>query len=234
MAYSSVLACAKSQLGVKESPANSNNVKYNTWYYGHAVSGSGYAWCAVFITWCFAQTGISANIKGVQNKAYVPSWEAWAKKEGRWHTEPKIGALVIYDWNKDGGADHIGIIESFDVKNKTVTAIEGNTAIGNDSNGGEVMRRVRSMSYVRGYIYVTIYPPKKEEAKIYATGEGQDSGTRVYSAPTFKKPTDEIIKKGQKVNCYGTHNAENFEWWKINEAGTKWVRKTSLKNRKSV
>ena len=49
-----VLAVAKSQLGTKESPKNSNNVIYNTWYYGHAVSGSAYPWCMTFVEWCFA------------------------------------------------------------------------------------------------------------------------------------------------------------------------------------
>lgn len=49
-----LLQIAASQVGTKESPANSNNVKYNTWYYGHAVSGSAYPWCAVFVEWCFA------------------------------------------------------------------------------------------------------------------------------------------------------------------------------------
>lgn len=226
------MACAISQIGYKESPANSNMTKYNKWFYGQNISAP---WCAIFITWCFHETGLSANIKGVQNKAYCPSWVQWAKKEGRWHSEPKVGALVIFDWNHDGGADHIGIVESINPKNRTITTIEGNTSIGNDGNGGEVMRRVRSYSWVVGYIYVTIYPPKKEEApKIYATGEGQDSGTRVYSAPSFSKPTAEIVRKGVTVNCYGTHAAEGYEWWKINSAGTKWVRKTSLKNRKSV
>lgn len=50
-----LLAIAESQIGTKESPANSNNVKYNTWFYGHAVSGSAYPWCAVFVCWCFYQ-----------------------------------------------------------------------------------------------------------------------------------------------------------------------------------
>ncbi len=45
---------ARSQVGVKESPANSNNVKYNTWYYGKVVAGSSYAWCGAFVSWCFA------------------------------------------------------------------------------------------------------------------------------------------------------------------------------------
>lgn len=232
MAYSSVLACAISQIGVKENPPNSNNVKYNTWYYGHPVSGSGYAWCAVFMDWCFAQVGISKNLKGLQNPAYVPSWVAWAKANGRWHTEPKVGAIVVFDWNGDKGGDHIGIVEKIDTKQRILTTIEGNTAIGNDSNGGEVMRRLRAFPYVLGYIYVTIYPP--QPTKIYATGEGQPGGTRVYSQPSFKKPTSEIVKAGQKVNCYGTNNSEGYEWWRIDEKGTRWVRKTSLRNRKTV
>ncbi len=49
-----VLAVAKSQLGTKEKPKNSNNVIYNTWYYGHAVHGDAYPWCMTFVEWCFA------------------------------------------------------------------------------------------------------------------------------------------------------------------------------------
>ena len=40
-----VLKLAKKQVGVMEKPANSNNVKYNTWFYGHHVYGSDYSWC---------------------------------------------------------------------------------------------------------------------------------------------------------------------------------------------
>lgn len=49
-----VLAVAKSQLGTKESPKNSNNCVYNTWYYGHPVHGDAYPWCMTFVQWCFA------------------------------------------------------------------------------------------------------------------------------------------------------------------------------------
>lgn len=49
-----VVATALAEVGVKESPKNSNNVKYNTWYYGHPVHGSAYPWCMVFVQWCFA------------------------------------------------------------------------------------------------------------------------------------------------------------------------------------
>jgi peptidoglycan hydrolase-like protein with peptidoglycan-binding domain len=53
---SMIVAKAKSQVGTKESPAGSNKVKYNTWYYGKEVKGSAYPWCMVFVSWVFAHT----------------------------------------------------------------------------------------------------------------------------------------------------------------------------------
>ena len=49
-----LVSIAKSQVGITEYPANSNKVKYNTWFYGSEVSGSAYPWCAAFVCWCFA------------------------------------------------------------------------------------------------------------------------------------------------------------------------------------
>lgn len=46
-----VIATAKSQVGVKESPKNSNKVKYNEWFYGRNISAY---WCCTFICWVFA------------------------------------------------------------------------------------------------------------------------------------------------------------------------------------
>ena len=39
---SEVMKIAKSYVGTKESPAYSNNVIFNTHYYGHEVSGGNY------------------------------------------------------------------------------------------------------------------------------------------------------------------------------------------------
>lgn len=44
---------ASEQVGVTEYPSGSNKVKYNTWYYGSAVSGSAYPWCMAFVSWIF-------------------------------------------------------------------------------------------------------------------------------------------------------------------------------------
>lgn len=48
-----IVKTALAEVGTKESPSGSNQVKYNTWFYGKAVHGSAYPWCMVFVEWCF-------------------------------------------------------------------------------------------------------------------------------------------------------------------------------------
>ena len=69
-----------------------------------------------------------------------------AKSKGVWVTDDyQIGDIPIYNFK---GSYHTGIIEA--VNASTVTAIEGNTAVGNDSNGGQVLTRLRPLQVVRG------------------------------------------------------------------------------------
>ena len=58
-----VLALATAELGVTEYPSGSNNVKYNTWYWGKVVSGDSWPWCAAFVSWIFA--AVAGEISGV-------------------------------------------------------------------------------------------------------------------------------------------------------------------------
>ena len=62
MTVERLLSTARKELGIKEQPADSNRVKYNTAYYGREVSGGSYAWCAVFLWWCFREAGASELI----------------------------------------------------------------------------------------------------------------------------------------------------------------------------
>ena len=45
---SDIVKVAVSQIGVKESPANSNKTKYGKWF-----GMNGVPWCAIFLDWCF-------------------------------------------------------------------------------------------------------------------------------------------------------------------------------------
>ena len=142
-----LLEVARAQLGTKESPAGSNRVKYNTAYYGREVSGMGYPWCVVFIWWCCEQVGVKLPVKTASCTALRNA----ARTAGQWVSSGyRPGDFVIYDWNGDGIMEHCGIVE--EVESTVVTAIEGNTAVNNDSDGGMVMRRTRNISQITGAI----------------------------------------------------------------------------------
>ena len=150
-----LLDIARGELGAREVPMNSNNVKYNTAYYGQAVHdglwGTTFAWCVVFVWWCFQQAGAAELFYGGGKTASCTALRDWAKRTGGWVTGGyRPGDIAIYDWHGDGKPDHCGIIET--VGGSSVVAIEGNTAIGNDSNGGEVMRRTRTLSDIMGAV----------------------------------------------------------------------------------
>lgn len=138
-----ILALARAELGTKESPANSNIVKYSKWY---GLTG---AWCMMFVQWVFAQAGAAALLP-VKTSSCTSLMNA-AKAAGCWVTSDYCpGDVVIYDWGGDKAPDHCGIVERS--YGESVIAIEGNTAVGNDSNGGEVMRRTRANKYILGAV----------------------------------------------------------------------------------
>lgn len=154
-----VLAIATKELGTKESPANSNRVKYNTWYYGREVSGSAYPWCMAFVQWVFAQAGVPLPIKTASCGALMNA----AKKSGQWVTKDyRPGDVVIYDFPGGAATDHTGIIEKVTLTG--VVAIEGNTSeAGSQSNGGMVCRKRRAGKLIVGAVRPAFEEKKEEE-----------------------------------------------------------------------
>lgn len=59
-----IIKKAKSYIGTKESPRNSNNVIFNTHYYGRPVHGAAYPWCCVFLWDVFRLCGASSMFYG--------------------------------------------------------------------------------------------------------------------------------------------------------------------------
>lgn len=49
-----ILTWAYAQVGTAENPIGSNNVRYNTLYYGRTINDPKYAWCMTFV-WCAFQ-----------------------------------------------------------------------------------------------------------------------------------------------------------------------------------
>ena len=142
-----ILKIAKAEIGVKESPANSNNVKYNTWYYGKSVNGSAYPWCAAFVSWVFSQVDSTLIKKSVS----CMDIGNWFKSNNQWKTNnPQPGDVVFFKFNTNSRwTNHIGLVESVNTDG-SINTIEGNTSVSSDDNGGSVMRRTRKSNIV-GY-----------------------------------------------------------------------------------
>lgn len=143
-----VLTAARKELGTKESPPNSNNVKYNTWYYGHSVIGTQYAWCLVFCQYIYKMCGIILP----SNTASCTAMMEAAKKACCLVTSNyKPGDLLLFDFKGMRNApQHCGILDS--VKGSIYCSIEGNTGVGNDADGGMVMLRERKLSQIVGAV----------------------------------------------------------------------------------
>lgn len=135
------LAVATGELGVHEDPAGSNSGPRVNVYLASAGLGPGYPWCMAFVNYCFRQAGLKIEHP---NKASVGFFEDWARKNGHIVYDPAPGDVVCYRFDADNWPDHTGIVES--VSGKTITVIEGNTAYGDDANGGKVMRRRRNLN----------------------------------------------------------------------------------------
>ncbi len=155
-----LLDLARKELGYRESPAGSNKTKYGAWY-----GLDGQPWCMMFVQWLFYQAGASSLLP-VKTASCGALMRA-AQEAGLWVTGTyRPGDVVIYDFPGGGVTDHCGIVES--AAADTVTAIEGNTAVGNDSNGGMVMRRNRTLRLVVGAVRPR-YEEEEEETVVRYT-----------------------------------------------------------------
>ena len=112
-----IVAVAQSQIG------NVGGEPYWRWWgLSHRVE-----WCAIFVSWCADQCGyLDAGV--LPKTAGVRPYVDWFKERGQWQGreyEPVPGDIIFFDWEGDGLADHVGIVEK--TENGLVYTIEGNT-----------------------------------------------------------------------------------------------------------
>lgn len=181
---------AKSYIGTKESPANSNNVVFNTDYYGKKVSGSAYPWCMVFVWDIFRLCGASNLFYNGNKIASCTSLMNWAKTNKCFYTSNyKPGDIIFYNFNSDSKSEHTGILVSVN-SDGTITAIEGNTSInGSQDNGGMVCQKTRKKSLILG-----VYRPN------YATPSTE------YTQKQFILDVQKILGVAQTGACSITGN----------------------------
>lgn len=191
MTADKILSIAKKEVGTTESPAGSNKVKYNTEYYGRAVSGSSYPWCCAFVWWVFREAGASKLFFDGQKTAYCPTLLNYYKKNGQIVTDYKPGDIVFFNFSGGTGASHVGICKAWDGTN--ITTIDGNTGTDNEANGGAVMERKRNKRYI-----VAVARPKygKGENTVNVTLDVLKNGSRSENVKALQ-----ILLNGRGYSC---------------------------------
>src|SRR5699024_8779333 len=124
-----VLNLARSYVGMQQGDGRHRDLinKYNTVKplpvgYPMKVTDD---WCAAFVT---VIGDLAHASKYIGRECGVQRFVAIFKNKGIWRglAKPIPGDIVVFDWQKNGWADHIGFVEA--VNGNMITTIEGNTS----------------------------------------------------------------------------------------------------------
>ena len=143
-----IVNTAQKQVGFVEGTNNDN--PYGTWY---EMNHEPY--CAMFVSWVFAENNLSNLVAAQTTKgfAYCPAGLSWFQREGRivdkYSGQP--GDIVFYSFAGNGQADHVEIIVN--ASKDGITTVGGNTSpdhalTASQANGNGVYLRHRPYLYV--------------------------------------------------------------------------------------
>lgn len=165
MSMIKVIETARAELGVTESPARSNRVKYWDLF---GPEWQGQPWCCAFLAWIFNTAGERMAFFGGGKTASCGMLLRWYKEQGL--TVPvedvRVGDIVILNFSGTKDTEHCGLVAIVDrvaVTRKLlqVQTIEGNTSVnGSQDNGGMVAEKTRYPSQIVG----VCRPQYKEDA----------------------------------------------------------------------
>jgi hypothetical protein len=138
---------ARLQIGYTET--GNNDTMFGKWY-----GLNNQPWCAMFVSWCYAQAEQVEKIAASTKKGFA-SCDAglkWFVKKNKLVPtgQAQSGDIVFFQFDTDAQPDHVGIVIKNDGK-KYLWCIEGNTAgdnKGSQSNGDGVYLKKRAYSLV--------------------------------------------------------------------------------------
>lgn len=229
---SEVIKKARSYIGIAEKP--NNDVIFNTAYYGHAVNGSAYPWCCVFVWYVFKQVGASELFYNGQKTAYCPTLMSWFQSKGKLFNKPEVGDVVFFNFSGKKVANHVGIVSEVLSGNK-IKSIEGNTSSSNQTNGGQVEEKVRDLKYCIGFgrpeydTNTSVVKPAIKSTNPVDSGvmfhEAAKNGVKfTVTASALKLRKDapdgsviKIVPKGSVVTWYGYHKIIGNDLWLLVE-----------------
>lgn len=154
MSLQAVISTARAELGVTESPAGSNRVKYWDLF---GPEWQGQPWCCAFLAWVFNTAGERMAFFGGGKTASCSVLLRWYREQGLVYSvaEVKVGDIVILNFHGTKDTEHCGLVTCVydsDDGISFVDTIEGNTSSsnGSQSNGGMVCEKTRYPSQIVG------------------------------------------------------------------------------------
>lgn len=142
------LLCARDCVGVTEVGTNRGPAIDIILKAGNVPSGN--PWCAAFVNWCAEYASVVKNVRSpledVTLQAYVPSYQQWARHNGRLMTfDNAYPGCIFMKWSDSKGRwAHMGFVDNPLADMDTFTTIEGNTNSTGGREGLEVARLTRS------------------------------------------------------------------------------------------
>lgn len=182
---------------------------------------NGYAWCDVFVDWCFVQAYGVTEAKRLLNHGTAGAGCIYSanyfRNANRFYTSPKVGDQIFF--GAKGNETHTGLVYAVD--NSKVYTIEGNTsgASGVVANGGGVCKKSYSLTYSKIVGYgrpdydaedtktltdaSTKTSTTKEEFEVAKTWKNGSTSEPVY-ADTAKKTRIGSLNAYETCECLGT------------------------------
>lgn len=165
MSLQAVISTARAELGVTESPAGSNRVKYWDLF---GPEWQGQPWCCAFLAWVFSTAGERMAFFGGGRTASCSVLLRWYREQGL--TVPvekvQVGDIVLLNFHGGKDPEHCGLVVEKGKLAGTWHTIEGNTSPGlegSQDNGGCVALKLRSVRNVVG-VCRPQYKPEEPEA----------------------------------------------------------------------
>lgn len=205
-----IVAVAKSQIGYEESQKNYNvtedgqqkgYTRYGAWY------GDCYGdWDAMFVAFCLNYAGVQDYPADADCKIWMEqvSTEPYNDFHDTDAYQPQAGNLIFFDTDKDGEADHIGVVVSTDAENAKVQTIEG-----------DVSDRVQYSTYasddatILGYASI---PDDAEEDSSAAAAQGNGNGNSGGQSGSGETDATEGLKATEAPDYIGTIPTTNTAW----------------------
>lgn len=130
--------------------------KNNDSIFGHWYGMNHVPWCAMFVSYCFAQAHAADLVAATGPKGFAScsAGLAWfrSRKQLVNVKYAKPGDIVFFNFGGGKTAAHVGIVVDHDKKSKVLHTIEGNTVnpngTGDQVNGDGVYYKTRPYRYV--------------------------------------------------------------------------------------